>query len=173
MSALQIAQDGARVAIEDTAVSFPGGMRRSESPIFTHNELLIAAPAERIFAALVRAKRWPSFYGNAKNIEIDGGAEELTLGTTFHWTTFGVRVHTTIAERVPDRRLAWSGRGLGSTAYHGWIIEPQSAGCLVITEETQQGFIPSMGRLFLRRGLLRWHQRWLEGLAEVAAASPG
>jgi hypothetical protein len=151
------------------AVAFPDGKRPEESPIYTHNELLIAAPAPRIFSALLRARDWHLHYGNAKDVEIDGGGMELALGTTFHWTTFGVRVHTTIEELVPDRRLAWSGRGLGSTAYHGWVLEPAPGGCLVITEETQQGMIPFLGRFFLRRGLLQWHQRWLEGLAGVAA----
>ena len=152
-----------------TSVSFPNGKTKTESPIFTHNELFIAAPAERIFSALVRATEWPTFYANAKKIVLDGGARELTLGTLFHWTTFGVRVHTTVEELVPNRRLSWSGRALGSTAYHGWVFEPEDGGCLVITEETQQGFVPSIGRWFLRGGLLKWHQRWLEGLAKVAA----
>ena len=154
----------------DTIVAFPEGKGRTESPIYTHNELFIAAPAERIFAALVRPTSWPAFYANAKNIVVDAETSELALGTLFHWTTFGVRVHTTIEELVPNRRLAWSGRALGSTAYHGWVIEPRPGGCLVTTEETQQGFVPSVGRFFLRGGLLKWHQRWLEGLAQVASA---
>jgi hypothetical protein len=66
----------------DTVVTFPEGKRRSESPIFTHNELFIAAPAERVFAALVRPSAWPEFYANAKNIVVD--ANELALGTLFH-----------------------------------------------------------------------------------------
>jgi hypothetical protein len=149
-------------------VHFPAGKRPEESPIFTHNELFIAASAERIWAPLVRAARWPDFYANAKNIEIEGGSPDLAPGTKFHWTTFGVRVHTVIDEFVPGRRLAWSGRALGSTAFHGWVITPVEGGCLVVTVETQQGFVPSLGRLFLRRGLLDWHQRWLEGLAREA-----
>ena len=152
-----------------TVVAFPEGQRRSQSPIFTHNELVIAAPAERIWAALLRATAWPAWYGNAKRVEIDGGGDVLAPGVTFHWTTFGVRVHTTVREFVPGRRLSWSGRGLGASAYHGWVIEPRQGGCLVVTEETQQGLIASLGRRFLRRGLLAWHQRWLEGLARVAS----
>ena len=50
------------------------------------------------------------------------------------------------------------------------MFEPGPGGCLVTTEETQQGFVPSVGRFLLRGGLLKWHQRWLEGLAKVAAA---
>jgi hypothetical protein len=169
MSTATIQHEGSTALAEETSVIFPQGKRRGQSPIFTHNELFIAAPAERIFAALVRATEWPAFYGNAKDVVIEGGADGLTLGTLFHWTTFGIRVHTTVEELVPDRRLAWSGRGLGSSAYHGWVIEPKEGGCLVITEETQQGLIPSLGRFFLRPGLLQWHQRWLEGLAGVVA----
>jgi hypothetical protein len=150
------------------AVAFPEGQKAGESPIFTRNELFIAAPAERVWGWLVRAASWPEWYGNAKDVEIDGGARDLAPGTRFHWTTFGVRVHTTITEWVPGRRLAWSGHALGSTAYHGWVITPCDGGCVVVTEETQQGLVPYVGRAFLRPGLLKWHQRWLEGLARVA-----
>src|SRR5262245_65456087 len=106
MTAQTIQQDSNTDPAENTSVAFPEGMRRGQSPIFTHNELFIATPAERIFAALVRATEWPSFYGNAKDIVIEGGAHVLTLGTLFDWTTFGVRVHTTVDEFLPNRRLA-------------------------------------------------------------------
>jgi hypothetical protein len=158
--------------VDHTSVAFPPGQRKSESPVFVRNELFIAAPAERVFGALVRASAWPSFYANAKDIELEGNASELTLGTVFHWTTLGTRVHTTITEFLPNTRLAWSGRGnLGATGYHGWVIEPKDNGCLVITEETQQGLLPSVARLLLRRGLKTWHQRWLEGLARATTTA--
>jgi hypothetical protein len=166
---IQVTKDESAAVADGTAVVFPKGQRKSESPIFAHNELFIAAPPARIFAALLHPMQWPTFYANAKNIEVEGGPE-LTLGTLFHWTTFGVRVHTTVVEFVPNRRLAWSGRALGSTAYHGWVIEPRDGGCTVITEETQQGFIPWACRFFLIPGMLKWHQRWLEGLAKVSGA---
>ena len=46
---------------------------------------------------------------------------------------------------------------------------PEEGGTRVVTEETQHGWVPFLGRWYLRRGLLKWHQRWLEGLAERAA----
>jgi hypothetical protein len=149
-------------------VIFPAGKRPEESPIFTHNELFIAAPAGRIWAPLIRAARWPDFYAGAKDVQIEGGSEDLALGTTFRWKTLGVRVTTVIEEFVPGLRLGWSGRVMGSTAYHGWVITPTPEGCHVVTEETQQGFVPSVGRFFLRKDLLKLHQQWLEGLARVA-----
>ncbi|HVU02954.1 MAG TPA: SRPBCC domain-containing protein [Polyangiaceae bacterium] len=153
----------------EARVLFPEGQRPHESPVFTRNELAIAAPPERIWAWLVRPGRWPEFYANARNVEIDGGAPDLAFGSRFHWTTFGVRVHTVVQEFVPHHRFAWSGKGLGSSAYHGWVIVPRGGRSLVVTEETQQGIIPSVCRSFLRSGLLKWHQRWLEGLAEQAS----
>lgn len=101
---------------------------------------------------------------------MSGYSEKVSAvpGTLFHWTTFGFRAHTTITELVLNERLSWSGKGLGASAYHGWVIRSCEGGCYVITEETQQGFIVSIGRAILRNGLLKWHQRWLEGLSRVA-----
>jgi hypothetical protein len=152
---------------ENAGVTFPEGYRPDQSPVFARNELFVPAPAERVWAWLLRAERWPEFYGNAKNVEIEGGSD-LKLGTLFHWTTFGFRAHTTITELVPNERLSWRGKGLGASAYHGWVIRPCEGGCYVITEETQQGFIVRILRATLRNGLEKWHQLWLEGLSRVA-----
>jgi len=152
----------------EPSVEFPEGQRPSESPIYTRNTLMIAAPAERVWAWLIVPKRWPEFYANATRIEVEGG-DRLAPGTLFHWNTLGLRVHTTVQQFVPNQRLSWAGHGMGAAAYHGWVIEPRPGGCLVVTEETQQGFLASVSRLFVRRSLLKWHQRWLEGLAQVAA----
>ena len=152
---------------ESVGVTFPVGYQREQSPVFARNELFVPALAERVWAWLLKAGRWPEFYGNAKNVAIEGGTE-LKLGTLFHWTTFGFRAHTTVTEFVPNERLSWRGKGLGASAYHGWVICPCEGGCYVITEETQQGVIVSIGRAVLRNGLLKWHQRWLEGLSRVA-----
>jgi len=65
--------------------------------------------------------------------------------------------------------LGWDATALGLRAYHGWIFEPVDANhTRVITEETQAGPLPMVGRWFLRRGLLREHQNWLEGLSRMA-----
>lgn len=156
-------------ATQEPGVEFPEGQRPDQSPIHTRNTLLIAAPPERVWAWLIAAKRWPEFYANATRIEVEGG-DRLAPGTLFHWNTLGLRVHTTVQQFVPNQRLSWAGRGMGAAAYHGWVIEPRPAGCLVVTEETQQGFLPSVSRVFVRRSLLKWHQRWLEGLARAAAS---
>ena len=162
---------GSRPDSTDAGVNFPQGRRKEESPVYARNDLFIPAPADRVWACLIRAGRWHEWYGNVKNVQIEGGGQDLAPGARFHWTTSGVRVHTTVDQFVPNHSLTWSGTALGCSAYHGWIIRAVPGGCLVVTEETQQGIIPFLARGFLSRGLLKWHQRWLEGLAEMAAGT--
>ena len=155
--------------MKDEGYEWPDSQHPDRCPVSSRNELLIAAPAAHIWAWLVRARRWPEFYGNAHRVEIEGDADELTAGATFRWTTFHLRVQTTVREFEPCRRLAWFGAGYGSSGYHTWTLEPQGEQCLVVTEETQRGLLPSLGRLYIRGALHRQHEAWLEGLARMAA----
>lgn len=155
-----------------TTYAWPDEHQPDRCPVASFNELAIAAPAPHVWAWLVRATRWPEYYGNARKVVIDGGGDDLTAGVTFRWTTFNLRVTTTVREFEPERRLAWFGSGYGSSGYHSWTLEPAGDHCHVVTEETQRGFLPSVARLYLRGALHRQHQKWLEGLARVAADGP-
>ncbi len=153
-------------------VLFPPQFEPSRGPLFTHNELLIEAPREQVWAWLVRASRWPEWYGNCRDLRFDRATPgpDLTHGSRFDWITFGFRVRTVIEEFIPGERLAWSGVATGGRGYHGWVLEPRGAKrCRVVTEEVQRGLVPTVGGFILRRQLLAWHQRWLEGLAQRAA----
>jgi uncharacterized protein YndB with AHSA1/START domain len=150
-------------------IRWPPDLLPAESPVHTRNELRIRADPSVVWAWLVRAQEWPRWYSNCKDVRFQfKPGPDLAMGTRFSWTTFGVRVDTTVQEFVAPRRLAWRGSGLGACGYHAWVLEPLDGGCHVITEETQAGLVPSLARAFLRRGLLREHQSWLEGLARVA-----
>jgi hypothetical protein len=80
-----------------------------------------------------------------------------------------------VRECEPFRRLAWAttvdGDETGSSAYHGWVITPTDYGCHVLTEETQQGpwFPEELGRKHPGT-LYRYHQEWIERLAQEAEA---
>lgn len=71
--------------------------------------------------------------------------------------------------------LAWAttvdGDETDSSAYHGWVITPTAEGCHVLTEETQQGefFQDVIGRQY-PGALYRYHQDWVERLAQAAEA---
>lgn len=154
-------------------LQWPEQFHPTRAAIFVSNELSMSAPAERIWAWLVRAELWPSWYPNARNVRIEQGPRpDLALGTRFRWRTFGVTIESTVEEFAPRERIAWSARGLGVRAYHGWLIEKTAAGCHVVTEETQNGILARLGGLLMPNRMHRYHQIWLEQLNAKAAEGP-
>ncbi len=144
-------------------------VRPDRSPIATVNALDIHAPAEAIWAQLVRAEAWPDFYENARKVVVHGpSAPDLAEDVVFTWVTFGLPVRTVVEVFEPPHALSWRGQEPYGRAVHTWQITPIEGGCRVTTEEVQAGLVPWLARWYLRPGLLRWHQRWLEGLASRA-----
>jgi uncharacterized protein YndB with AHSA1/START domain len=126
------------------------------------NEIDIAAPPEAVWAWLIRAGGWPQWYPNSAAVKIEGGGPDLAAGAVFDWRTFGVAVHSTVREFVPNQRIAWDGTGLMLDVYHAWLIEPRPGGCWVLTEENQNGLAARAQALFMPGRMHRGHQQWLE-----------
>lgn len=134
----------------------------------------MTAPVEAVWAWLIKAPLWPSYYSNSADVVLAGGAQELGDGMTFRWKTFGVKLRTQVTEFEPVQRIAWLARGLGIEAYHAWLLTPTlDDGCHILTEETQYGWLARLGKVLMPGRMHRQHQRWLEGLAAAAKAPPG
>jgi hypothetical protein len=146
---------------------WPAGMTPAESALFVHNEILIAAPAERIWGWLIRAERWPTWYSNSAEVKIVSDGPDLCAGARFQWRTFGVHLQSHVLIFDPPRAIGWDAVG-PLRPYHGWRLEPDGARCRVVTEETQNGLLPRFLRWWLRPKLLRGHQLWLESLKRMA-----
>jgi uncharacterized protein YndB with AHSA1/START domain len=151
-------------------ILWPPHYEPENSAVHVCNELLMDAPAETVWAWLIRAPLWPSWYANSSDVRfIDGMSPDLALGTRFQWITFGIRIESTVLEFVPYERIAWDGHGLGTDVYHAWLISKSpAAGCLVLTEETQHGWMPRVSNLLMPRRMWRHHQIWLETLNQHA-----
>jgi len=150
-------------------IRWPSHYHPSCTPIHVCNELAMAAPAERVWAWLIRAPLWPTWYANSKNVEmLEGPAPDLGEGSRFRWTTFGVRIESRVLECVPGQRLAWDAHGTGVDAYHAWILRETAQGCDVRTEETQHGWLVRLGALVLPNRMHKHHQIWLEELERKA-----
>ncbi len=152
-----------------SAIRWPPRFAPGTAPIHVRNELTVGASPAAVWRKLVRATGWPDYYANASNVRIDGGAEVLAPGASFRWRTFGVNLSTRVEEFVPGERIAWLARGTGVEAYHAWLIEPAGAGTHIVTEETQYGLLARLGAVLMPTRMHDWHQKWLEGLARVAA----
>jgi uncharacterized protein YndB with AHSA1/START domain len=150
-------------------VNWPEKYHPNATPVHVQNELHVAAPAETVWAWLIRAPAWPDWYPNAHNVRIHSEPfDRLGLDTQFTWRTFGVSIRSTIREFVPYERLAWDASGTGVDAYHAWLISAAEGGCHVLTEETQYGWAARLGGLLFPNRMSRFHQIWLERLALMA-----
>jgi hypothetical protein len=156
------------MAHQGEGIPWPEEFAPSRAPIHVRNELEIAAPPSTAWAWLIRASDWPSWYANSRDVRIEGGARDLGPGVTFRWKTFGVSLISRVEEFVPIERLAWTGRGIGVWVYHAWLLRPTQGGCLLVTEETQYGFLSRLSHLFMPSRMHRLHQVWLEALAKKA-----
>ncbi len=157
-------------AKDTLAINWPEYYAPKNAPVHVRNSLQIDAPAQHVWAWLVRAESWPDWYSNASRVRITTHhGPDLALGTEFRWRTFGVGIRSRVQEFVPCSRIAWDGHAPGIDVYHAWVIEESGQGCLVATEETQYGVIARLGAWLMPKRMSTFHQIWLEGLAEKAA----
>jgi hypothetical protein len=95
--------------------------------LFSHNELLINAPCERVWRHIVEATKWPRWYPNSSSVEILGDGPILKDNTVFRWTTFGLPLESRVNEFVPFSRIGWFGYAPGTapTFYHTWYLSAE------------------------------------------------
>ncbi|HET9956709.1 MAG TPA: SRPBCC family protein [Polyangiaceae bacterium] len=121
-------------------VHWPEPLSPSNADLFSHNDVVIARPCQRIWDILVNAPKWPEWYANASQVRLlDRSRTQLEHGSAFTWRTFGIVVESRVAEFEPAARLAWFGAAKDMTAYHAWLLKPLPDACRVITQETNNG----------------------------------
>jgi len=152
------------LAARDPNVRWPDGFAPETADLFAHNELEIHAPCAQVWAALIAAPRWPTWYANARDVQLDAGGDVLTAGTRFRWVTFGLAVTSEVHELVENSRLAWFGHADGLDAYHAWSLAPAGDGCRVVTEETSHGAAARALRDRQPRAIHDGHDGWLRDL---------
>lgn len=153
-------------------IRWPDKYDSARAPVHVANEIDTPALPEAVWAWLVCAPLWPSWYPNAKDVVVEGGASQLALGVSFTWRTFGVGIRSTVLEFVSCERIAWSAFGLGVDAYHAWEITRTPAGAHVLTEETQYGWAARLGSVVFPNRMWKFHQIWLEQLTAKAQSGP-
>ena len=144
--------------------SWPERYRPDRAAVHVANELDVPAPPERVWAWLIRAPLWPTWYPNSHDVQVAHGATCLTAGAEFTWKTFGVALRSRVEVFDPPERLAWTGRAGGLDVFHAWVIERRPPGSHVRTEESQNGILPRLNHAVRPRHMSDFHQMWLERL---------
>jgi hypothetical protein len=121
-------------------IRWPDGFDPAHTDLFAHNAVVINAPAMSVWAKLIAAAAWPTWYSNASDIVITDPSGQLGEDVTFNWTTFGLKIASKVAEFAPYARLSWFGDGDQLRAYHSWLLIPRFAdSTYVVMEEIGMG----------------------------------
>jgi uncharacterized protein YndB with AHSA1/START domain len=143
-------------------IMWPEGFKPSESKFFIHNEIEINAPPEKVWALLIDALAWESWYEGASQVSFaDPTDSVLRQDGIFNWKTMGLQFTSVVKEFEENRFLAWESNKKSIQGYHVWLIVPTPTGCKVITEETQNGWLTFMEKTFQRHKLEKLHDVWL------------
>ncbi|RJL30915.1 SRPBCC family protein [Bailinhaonella thermotolerans] len=139
------------------------------APIRSAHEVVIDAPAERVWALLADPSGWSAFNPAIRGVRIaDDGA--VRVDTRFTW----VNGRTTIASRFavvePLGELTWTGSAMGSRAVHRHLITAREDGTTLLrTEESMAGTL--LGLFYDSAKLHAELTRWLDSIKTAAERS--
>src|SRR5271154_2543779 len=145
-------------------IHWPQGLEPRNVDVFVHNEGWIDAPPEIVWANLVDATQWPSWYANSADVRIEGGQSKLAKGVSFNWKTFGFSIRSTGDVSEPNREIGWGVDSPEFAVYHAWVLVPERGGTHVITEETQKGADAIKFRLEQPNAMYDGHDWWMSAL---------
>ena len=162
--ALTLNGDG---ALRSKKIHWPDGFHPEQADLFAHNEVVIHASCEKVFANMADAQAWPSWYSNSQNVKLLNSPDgKLHPGTRFSWDTFGLHFESRVHEFVPNSRIGWFGVSPSTNGYHTYLLSKTNEGCHVVTEEVVKG--PGAVELRTNRpqAMHEGHDLWLSNLKQ-------
>lgn len=131
--------------------------------------IVIRAPIERVWALLADVTQWPQWNPAVQSVTLRGS---FANGACFVWKSQGFTVTSTLQDVQPMRTLSWTGRAMGTRAFHAWHLETTPDGVVVRTEETFDGWLPWLIKGSMQKKLDETLPLWLETLRRVAESTP-
>jgi short-subunit dehydrogenase/uncharacterized membrane protein len=141
----------------------------SRPPIEVRNEIVIPAPAERVWDLLVNVETWPSWYRACRWVRVES-IDKAARPASFWWKAHPVTLHSTVVATDRPHTFAIVADGTGVHADRTFTVRPTPDGLstVVVSHETQVGLLPWLGRVFLARRLYAANQTMFEDLARAA-----
>jgi uncharacterized protein YndB with AHSA1/START domain len=146
-------------------INWPSEYEPAKSKFYVHNEIEINAKPEIVWAYLIDALKWQSWYKGAKKVLFTNPADTvLNANSVFRWETMGLKFQSVIKQFEPNRLLAWESKKKSIRGFHVWLIIPTEKGCKVITDESQNGWLTFFEKTFQGKKLKKLHGIWLAEL---------
>lgn len=137
------------------------------APVKMQQRIIIQASPAQVWQVLTDINGWAAWQPDIQRSRLHGA---LQPGTTFDWKSNGAGIHSTLHTVDPANEFGWTGKSLGVYAIHNWTLTATPGGTQVTVNETMQGLLASLLRVFLNPGLTKGTRHWLERLkAKVEA----
>ncbi|HEX7314399.1 MAG TPA: SDR family NAD(P)-dependent oxidoreductase [Pyrinomonadaceae bacterium] len=143
-------------------------------PIEVRNEVVIHAPAERVWELLTDVERWPSWYRACRWVRVEStGSAARPL--SFRWKAHPVELRSTVvaADRPHSFAIVADARGLHAERTFTLSPTPDGLSTVVVSHETQVGLVAWLGRVYLSRRLRAANQVMFDDLARAAVHGAG
>ena len=110
----------------------------TQAPRVEREEILIHAPIEKVWAVLSGIERWPEWQKGVTTAHLEA---PLAVGTVFRWKSGGLNIRSAIEELQPGESIGWQ-------VIHGWSLRTEGEGTRVVTEESMDGWLARLLKLF-------------------------
>jgi short-subunit dehydrogenase/uncharacterized protein YndB with AHSA1/START domain len=145
------------------------GSAVARPPIVVRNEIVIPAPAERVWDLLTDVANWPSWYRACKWVRVES-KNTANRATSFRWKAHPVKLLSTVTAAERPYSFSINADGLGVHAERAFTLRPTADGrsTIVVSYETQVGPLPRFGRAIVAPRLRASNQAMFEDLARAA-----
>lgn len=133
--------------------------------VVVRRDIRIDAPIERVWHLHTDIDGWTAWQS-----DIDSAAADVPLrpGVTFHWSTAGLQIASTVYAVDPPHRILWGGPAHGITGIHEWTFAADGDATVVHTAESWDGQQVRADADNLRAALDASLASWLEHLRKAA-----
>ncbi len=103
--------------------------------------ITVNASIEKVWKILSTIEQWPQWQ---KAVSKATAPSELKVGAVFHWTSGGMPIESTVEEIEAPNKIVWTGKTLGTKAWHTWLLTANGGSTTVETSETMEGWLVSL-----------------------------
>lgn len=137
--------------------------------VVVRRTIRIEAPIDRVWQLHIDVNGWTGWQTDIDTAHADG---PLRPGATFHWTTAGLSIASTVYAVDAPHRVLWGGPAHGITGVHEWTFVADGDATVVRTAESWDGEPVRADPDNLRTALDDSLASWLEHLRKTAETSP-
>jgi uncharacterized membrane protein len=121
-----------------------------KAPAFHETQILIHAPAEKVYKVLSSVNNWPDWQNDVTEAYLQG---DVAPGKQFIWKAGGFKIKSEIHTANPPSELGWTGKVLWIKAIHNWTLIAEGRSTQVIVQESLEGFLAGLMQKTLTKGM--------------------